>query len=53
MISAAEILNASILVVDDQKVNVSLLERTLRDAGYTSIASTTDWWSSARRCSTR
>ena len=42
MVSAAEILNASILVVDDQKADVSLLERTLRGAGYTSIASTMD-----------
>jgi len=42
MVSAAEILNASILVVDDQEANVSLLERLLRGAGYTSIASTMD-----------
>ena len=42
MVSAAEILNASILVVDDQAANVSLLERMLRGAGYTSIASTMD-----------
>src|ERR1700730_2333419 len=42
MVSASEILGASILVVDDQEVNVSLLERMLRGAGYTSIASTMD-----------
>ena len=42
MVSAAEILNASILVVDDHEADVSLLERMLRGAGYTSIASTTD-----------
>jgi len=42
MVSAAEIFDASILVVDDQAVNVSLLERMLRGAGYTSIASTMD-----------
>jgi len=42
MISAAAILNARILVVDDQEANVTLLERMLRGAGYTSIASTTD-----------
>jgi signal transduction histidine kinase len=42
MVSASDILDASILVVDDQKVNVSLLERMLRGAGYTSIASTMD-----------
>ncbi|MDO8680175.1 MAG: diguanylate cyclase [Acidobacteriota bacterium] len=42
MVSASEILNASILIVDDQAANVELLERMLRGAGYTSIASTTD-----------
>ncbi len=42
MVSASEILDASILVVDDQAVNISLLERMLRGAGYTSIASTMD-----------
>ena len=42
MVSAAEILNASILVVDDQEADVSLLGRMLRGAGYTSIASTMD-----------
>jgi PAS domain S-box-containing protein len=42
MVSASDILDASILIVDDQAVNVSLLEQTLRGAGYTSIASTTD-----------
>ena len=40
MIKAADILAASILVVDDQEANVLLLERMLRGAGYTSIAST-------------
>jgi CheY-like chemotaxis protein len=42
VVSAGEILNASILVVDDQEADVSLLERMLRGAGYTSIASTMD-----------
>ena len=42
MVSASEILDASILVVDDQAVNISLLERMLRGAGYTSVASTMD-----------
>ena len=42
MVSGAEILNASILVVDDQAADVSLLVRMLRGAGHTSIASTTD-----------
>jgi len=42
MVSSADILNASILVVDDQEANVLLLERMLRGAGYVSIASTRD-----------
>jgi len=42
MISKQDILNASILIVDDQPSNVMLLEEMLRDAGYTSIASTSD-----------
>jgi PAS domain S-box-containing protein len=40
MISESDILNASILVVDDQEANVSLLDQMLRDAGYTRVAST-------------
>lgn len=40
MITQSEILNATILIVDDQKTNVILLEQILREAGYTSIAST-------------
>ena len=40
MVSSSDILNAGILVVDDQEANVLLLERMLRGAGYTSIAST-------------
>jgi CheY-like chemotaxis protein len=42
MVSAPEILNASILIVDDQKVNVSLLEQLLSGAGYTHVTSTMD-----------
>ena len=42
MISELEILNASILIVDDQQANVDLLGEMLRDAGYACIASTTD-----------
>ena len=42
MISEQEILNASILIVDDQQSNVLLLGEMLRDAGYACIASTTD-----------
>ncbi|MDP3168181.1 MAG: response regulator, partial [Hydrogenophaga sp.] len=40
MISAADILNASILIVDDQDANVLLLERMLSGVGYACIAST-------------
>jgi PAS domain S-box-containing protein len=42
MISSAEILNASILIVDDQKANVQLLEQMLREAGYRRLTSTMD-----------
>jgi PAS domain S-box-containing protein len=42
MISKQEILNASILIVDDQQSNVLLLEEILRNAGYTCITSTID-----------
>jgi PAS domain S-box-containing protein len=42
MISEQEILNASILIVDDQEANVQLLGEMLRDVGYTCIASTND-----------
>src|SRR5687768_4793513 len=42
MIRPADILNASILIVDDQEANVVLLERMLGGAGYTSLASTMD-----------
>jgi PAS domain S-box-containing protein len=39
-LSESDILNASILIVDDQESNVSLLERLLGEAGYTNVAST-------------
>src|SRR5580700_99307 len=42
MIDSSDILNASILIVDDQEANVSLLEKMLRGAGYVSITSTRD-----------
>ncbi len=42
MISSSDILHGKILIVDDQEVNVLLLERTLRGAGYDSITSTMD-----------
>lgn len=40
MINENEILNASILIVDDQQANVLLLEEMLRDVGYSCIEST-------------
>jgi PAS domain S-box-containing protein len=40
MISAPDILGASILIVDDQAPNVSLLEQLLGEAGYTRVTST-------------
>ena len=42
MVNSSDILNARILIVDDKEVNVLLLERMLRGAGYVSIESTTD-----------
>jgi len=42
MVSASDILNGKVLIVDDQEANILLLERTLRGAGYVSITSTTD-----------
>jgi len=41
MVSATDVLNAKILVVDDQEINVLLLKRALDGAGYLSVASTT------------
>jgi PAS domain S-box-containing protein len=35
-----DILNASILIVDDQQANVALLEALLGDAGYTNVSAT-------------
>ena len=42
MISQSEIFNASILIVDDQEVNIALLEQLLAEAGYTQVTSTMD-----------
>lgn len=42
MISSSDILNARILIVDDQGANILLLERMLHSAGYVSITSTKD-----------
>jgi CheY-like chemotaxis protein len=41
-VSISDILNAGILIVDDQEANVRLLEQMLSSAGYTSISSTMD-----------
>jgi PAS domain S-box-containing protein len=40
MIEASEILNASILIVDDQESNIALLTQVLIAAGYTRVHST-------------
>jgi diguanylate cyclase (GGDEF)-like protein len=42
MVCADDMLNASILIVDDQQANVQLLEQMLREAGYRCITSTMD-----------
>src|ERR1017187_1757438 len=40
MVSSSDILNAKLLIVDDQEFNVRVLERMLRGAGYLFITST-------------
>lgn len=42
MINEQDMLNARILIVDDQQSNVQLLEQMLRDAGYANFTSTMD-----------
>lgn len=42
MLERSTILNASILIVDDQETNILLLEQMLQNAGYTQITSTMD-----------
>lgn len=42
MISSSDILHAKILIVDDRKVNILLLERMLIGAGYVAVTSTTN-----------
>jgi signal transduction histidine kinase len=42
MISSSNILEADILIVDDQEANVCLLEEMLRGAGYLSVTTTRD-----------
>ncbi|HET7063540.1 MAG TPA: response regulator, partial [Rudaea sp.] len=39
-LAKSDILNASVLIVDDQEANVMLLEQLLREDGYTRVAST-------------
>ena len=41
-ISTTDILNASILIVDDQEANVALLSQILQEAGYARVTSTMD-----------
>jgi PAS domain S-box-containing protein len=40
MLETSEILNASVLIVDDMEANVMLLDQVLRNVGYTNISST-------------
>ena len=40
MLAESEILSASILIVDDQEVNIALLGQMLEAAGYTNVTST-------------
>ncbi len=42
MVSTTDILNANILIVDDQQANVQLLEQMLREVGYRCVTSTMD-----------
>jgi CheY-like chemotaxis protein len=42
MLNPSDILDAKILIVDDLEANVRLLDRILREAGYTRVASTMD-----------
>lgn len=42
MITESEILDASVLIVDDLDVNISLLRQILQEAGYTKISATTN-----------
>ncbi len=42
MINPSDILKASILIVDDQEANISLLQKMLIGAGYVSVTSTRD-----------
>ena len=41
MVNASDILNASILIVDDQDSNIKLLDQMLLEVGYSNVSSTT------------
>ena len=41
-LSEVDILGASILIVDDERINVELLKGMLADVGYRNVSSTTD-----------
>lgn len=40
MLIPPDVLNARLLIVDDEPANVNLLERVLKDAGYTNVVAT-------------
>jgi len=42
MISQTDVLNARVLIVDDQQANVMLLVQMLHGAGYTCVTSTSN-----------
>ena len=42
MLTDSDLLNARILIVDDQSAHVQMLERLLHDTGYTDVSSTLD-----------
>ena len=42
MVDPSDVLSGKLLIVDDQQPSVRLLERMLRGAGYSSVASTLD-----------
>jgi DNA-binding NtrC family response regulator len=44
MITRSDILNATILIVDDLEANVTLLEQLLHETGYTRITTTMNPW---------
>jgi CheY-like chemotaxis protein len=42
MVTDTEVLEASILIVDDHQINVRLLERMLKNAGYFDVSGTSN-----------